>query len=349
MAERFRYGMVGCGEIAVQTSKSILAADNAEVVACMDVNEALAADLAARHGARHTTRFEDILADDAVQAVIISTPHFLHQPQTIAAVRAGKHVLVEKPIACDLTQADAMIAAAEAAGAKLGVLYPIRFGFPAEKAREIVAAGAIGKVTAVHLHFTFEKADTYWTGGYTGRAKTDWRLSKARSGGGLTIMNMSHNLDALVHILDMRPLRIYAEYDTFRTPGAEVEDCMCFVMRLAGGAIVSLTASSIAPGNELDHDRIYGEAGQLHLLGRTLRVYLKQPWADLPADEWVELAAPEGFREGRRRHVEDFAAAVGDDTDPPVAARQARRALEIVRGAYLSMQRGAPVTFPVQE
>jgi len=256
---------------------------------------------------------------------------------------------VEKPIACDLTQADAMIDAADAAGLKLNVLYPIRFGFPCEKARELFAGGAIGKLTAVHLSFMFEKPAHYWTGGYSGRAKTHWRLSKAKSGGGITLMNMSHNLDSLVHILDLRPLRIYAEYDTLRTPGAEVEDFMAFVMRLDGGAIVSLEASSVAPGRESFGDRIYGESGQLHLRGKSLRVYLGEPWEDLPAGEWIELEAPADHREGRRRHVEDFAKAVLEDAAPPVPGRQGRRALEIVRGAYLSMQRGRPLTFPVDE
>jgi len=346
---KFRYAMIGCGEIAVQTSESVLKSDAAEVVACMDVNESLAANLAARHGARHTTDLDDVLSDPPVQAVIISTPHFLHAPQAIAAAEAGKHVLVEKPIACDLAQADAMIAAAEAAGVKLNVLYPVRFSFPCERARELFAGGAIGRLIAVHLDFMIDKPRRYWTGGYSGRAKTDWRLSKRTSGGGITLMNMSHNLDALVHVLDFRPVRIYAEYDTLGTPGSEVEDTMAFVMRLDGGGIVSLATSSVAAGREPCGDRIYGERGQLHLAGRSLRVFLTEAWQDLPAGEWTEIQPGEDYRDGRRRHVEDFAEAVLADAEPPVPGRQGRRALEIVRGAYLSMERGGPVAFPVEE
>jgi len=347
--ERFRYALVGCGEIAVATSDCILKSDAVEVVACMDVTESLAADLAGRHGVRHTTSYEDILADESVDAVILSTPHFLHAPQTIAAAGAGKHVLTEKPIACDLSQADAMIAATDAAGVKLDVLYPVRFSYPYDTARQLVADGAIGEVTAVGLRGMYEKPETYWTGGYSKRAKTDWRMLKAKAGGGMTLTNMSHNLDALVAICDMRPTRIYAEYDNLRTPDAEVEDVMAFVMRLEGGAIVNLLASSAAPGKDNDGDRIYGRKGQLHMTYRKLRVWLNEPHEHLPAGEWIELTAPEGYRDGRLRHVEDFAVAVATDGEPPVSGRQARRALEIIRGAYLSMERGRPVDFPVVE
>ena len=347
--ERFRYAMVGCGEIAVATSDSILKSDTVEVVACMDITESLAADLAEKHGARHTTSYEDILADESVDAIILSTPHFLHAPQTIAAAGAGKHVLTEKPIACDLSQADAMIAATDAAGVKLGVLYPVRFLYAYDTARQLVAAGAIGEVTAVGLRSMFEKPETYWTGGYTQRAATDWRMLRAKAGGGMTLTNMSHNLDALIAICDMKPTRIYAEYDNLRTPEAEVEDFMAFVCRLETGAIVNLLSSSAAPGGDNDGDRIYGRKGQLHITYRKLRVWLNEPHENLPAGEWVELTAPEGYRDSRRRHVEDFAAAVATDGEPPVSGREARRALEIIRGAYLSMERGGPVAFPVVE
>jgi len=350
MTDRFRYGMIGCGEIASATSEKILACDRVEVVHCMDVNESLARDLAGRHNARSTTRIEELLADEEVQAVIISTPHFLHAPQTIAAAGAGKHVIVEKPIACTLSQADEMIGATAAAGVKLDVLYPVRFEFPYVKAAELLAAGAIGRVNAIELNFGYDKAPSYWTGGYSGRAKTDWRSRIDTSGGGVTIMNISHNLDALVYALDIKPTRIYAEYDNLRTPEVEVEDFMSFVARLEGGAILSCQASSAAPGNESFGDRIYGQKGQLAVgQGQGLRVFVDEPWEHVPAGEWTTLSAPEGFRDGRTRHVEDFALAVTDGGEVPVPGEQARRALEIVRGAYLSGRRGEVVMFPVTE
>ncbi len=349
MAERLRYALVGCGEIAVRTSEAILESDVAEVVCCMDVKESMAQDLADRHEARCTTDYDDVLADDRVQAVILSTPHYLHEPQTVAAAQAGKHVIVEKPIACDLRQADAMISATEKAGVKLDVLYPRRFAFQTETARRLVRGGAIGEVSAVHFHGMSQKPETYWNTGWSGRVKTDWRTSLEKSGGGVTIMNLSHNIDAMNYILDMKPMHIYAECDNLRTPISEVEDFLSFVMRLEGGAIVSLNASSAAPGDETLGDRIYGEKGQIVMRWKDFRVYVTEPWEDLQPGEWNELSEPEGYVSGRRRHVDGFAGAVMDGGDVPVSGREARRALEIVRGAYISGKAGRVVKFPVAE
>ena len=348
MSKKVAFGLIGCGEIAVQTSKVIQSCENARVVHCMDTREDLAANLAAGHNARSTDRLEDVLGDGEVQAVVISTPHNLHAPLAIRAAKAGKHVLVEKPIACTLSEADEMIAAAEEAKVKLGVLHIWRLGFPQTKARELVSGGAVGDVVAVKIHAMSDKPESYWHGGYTDRAKDDWRISLKASGGGYLIMNLIHNLDAMVSILDPAPQRIYAEYGTFRTP-VEVEDFISFVMRLRGGAIVSVDGSSAAVGGESFGDRIYGKNGQIVIVDRSLKVFLAEPWRDLKAGEWIEIAAPEAWPDPRAVLVADFAEAVLTDGEVAVSGREARRALEIARGAYLSMQRGKPVRFPVEE
>ena len=204
-----------------------------------------------------------MLADENVQAVVISSPHWLHAPLAVQAARAGKHVLTEKPLACTLKQADEMIAAAKAAGVQLGVLMPQRLTFPWTKARELIAAGAIGQIHNAKIHFMANKPATYWHGGFTGRAKDDWRLSMDKSGGGVTVMNLVHDMDSMSSVLDLRPKRVYAEYATLATPG-EVEDFISVVMALENGAVFSMDASSAAVGGESHGDRIYGSKGQLH-------------------------------------------------------------------------------------
>jgi predicted dehydrogenase len=347
MSDRLRFAFLGCGEISLHTSASILASEHCRAVACMDIRRELADDLAARHGAGATDRLDDVLNDDEVQAVVISAPHWQHAPLSIAAAQAGKHVLVEKPMACTLAEADAMIAAADAAGVKLAVFLPQRLGFAYAKASELLRAGAIGEVIAYKIHGMSHKPPHYWHGGYTGRARDDWRISLATSGGGYLIMNQIHNLDSLVSLIDPRPQRIYAEYGTLNTP-VEVEDFLSFVMRLAGGAIVSLDGASAAVGGESHGDRVYGTKGQLHV-GKGCRVFLAEPWGDLKAEEWIELPAPQDHPNSRTAYIDAFAQAVMHDAAPPVDGREGRRSLEIARGAYLSMQRGRPVDFPVRE
>ncbi len=348
MAEKLGIGMIGCGEIAVKTSGAVKDSDVVRVVNCTDPVRSVAEDLAQKHGARVSDDLDGLLADDEVEAVVISTPHFLHSPLGVKAMEAGKHCLTEKPLAHTLAGADAMIEAAGKAGVKLCVLFPLRFTFGAQKAREMVAAGAIGKVVAVKLHSMGDKPAHYWHGGYTERVKDDWRVTLDKSGGGYLIMNLIHNIDTMISIVDPRPERIYSEYGTFRTP-VEVEDFISFVMRLEGGAIVSLDGSSAAIGGESFGDRIYGEKGSIALSGGGIKVHLLEPWEDVKAGEWVTLAAPAGFPNTRAKVVEEFARAVMSEGEVPISGREGRRSLEIVRGAYLSMKRGSPVEFPVKE
>jgi predicted dehydrogenase len=348
MPEPLAFGLIGCGEIAVRTSECILRSEHCRVVHCMDVREDLAVDLAAKHDARYTTDLDALLADAQVQAVVLSTPHHLHAPLAIRAAEAGRHVLVEKPIACTLTEADEMIAAAERAAVKLGVLLPQRFGFPPVEARRLVRGGAIGPIVAAKIHTMASKPASYWHGGFTGRAQSDWRVNRQTAGGGFLIMNLIHNLDTLIAILDPTPERIYAEYGTLNSP-VEVEDFISFVMRIDGGALVSLDGSSAAVGRESFGDRIYGRGGQIAMTRRQLRVFLEQPFDQLEAGRWIELDPPADFPDARATLVDGFARAVLAGDEPPVSGAEGRRCLEIVRGAYLSMQRGRPVEFPVQE
>ena len=348
MSDRLAYALIGCGEIAVQTSKGVLASEKGRVVHCMDIRGDLAEDLAARHEARATDQLDVVLADEEVQAVIVSTPHYTHSPLAVRAAEAGKHVLVEKPVACTLAETDAMIAAAEKAEVKAGVMHVQRLGFAYATARELVQGGAIGNVVAAKIHGMSDKPGSYWHGGFTGRVKDDWRTRLASAGGGYLIMNQIHNLDSMVSILDPTPQRIYAEYGTFRTP-VEPEDYLSFVLRLEGGAIVSLDGSSAAVGGGSFGDHIYGACGQVVISREGLQVYVNRPWGELDVDTWNDIPAPADPPNTRSVMVDAFADAVFTDAEVPVPVRQGRRALEIVRGALLSMQRGAPVEFPVKE
>src|SRR5688572_893732 len=113
---RLRIAMIGCGEIAVQTAGGIARAPSAEHVMVMDVEERVARDLGEIHGVPHTTSLDELLANPSVDAVYIAIPHYLHASVALRAIRAGKHVLVEKPIATTLADADEMIETARHAG-----------------------------------------------------------------------------------------------------------------------------------------------------------------------------------------------------------------------------------------
>src|SRR5215212_5621243 len=110
--DRLCIGMIGCGEIAVRMAAAIANSQHAAHVMFMDTRGALAQNLGEQYGVPWTDRVDDLLANAAVDAVYIAVPHHLHAPLTIQAANAGKHILVEKPIAITLADADAMITAA---------------------------------------------------------------------------------------------------------------------------------------------------------------------------------------------------------------------------------------------
>jgi len=295
--DKVRYGMIGCGEIAVQSFKAVTEAENAVLAATFDVKEDLARDLAekAEGDAVACATQEELLARDDVEAVIISTPHFLHEPIAVAALEAGKHVLCEKPIACTVAQGQRMVDAAERTGKLLGCCFVRRYTTGTENLRRFVTAGHLGKIMSwVVVGMGFKK-ETYWTGGYTQRAKTDWRLRRETAGGGYLIMNSIHTLDYLRYVTGEESVSAKAFGGTYNSPpGVEVEDLISGVLNLSGGGVAIVAGASAVPGGGLDETRIVGTKGQIKFARRSgTEVYLTEEaevaGQKIPAAEWTPV------------------------------------------------------------
>jgi predicted dehydrogenase len=337
--------MIGCGEIAYKaTGKSIQTSSNAEMVVGMDPVEYVARSFGETFGIEATTNLDAVLSSPDVDAVVISTPHYTHAPLAIAAARAGKHVMVEKPMACTLEQADAMIAACKQAGVLLTVNLVSRYDPSAVRAKALIEQGAIGEVMAIKFHGASHKPDSYWTGGYTGRVETEWRKSKEQSGGGILIMNYVHDIDRLRYITGLEAVRVYAEYDTYATD-VEVEDFITVSIRYDNGAIGNLLASSCARGNESTGNRIYGTEGQIIFDRGKLRVYTVQEVAGLEKDIWNEIATPP--IDSRQVFIERFAQAVSEGQEPDIPGEEGRKTLETIYAAYKSGETHQAVALPM--
>ena len=342
---RLRIGMIGCGEIAVRMAAAIASSQHAQHVMVMDTQAGLAQDLGERYDVPWTDRVEDVLANPAVDAVYIAVPHHLHAPLTIQAAAAGKHILVEKPIAITLADADAMIAAARAAGVWLSVNFHAQVDPLCQAARELVAHGVIGQVVGTRIVYRGDKPASYWTSGYSGRVATDWRVTKATAGGGVLIMNAIHDLNTLRFITGREVVRVYAEYDTYDTP-VEVEDFVAVTYRYDNAAIGTIEAGSAIRGGDPLHDvdRIYGTAGQL-LLGDTLRVFSTASTDGIPAGAWHEFpVAPLTDEERQIAMVDGFAGPIARDEPPTISAEDGLAVLSIVLAAYQSGAEGRPIT-----
>lgn len=222
MADR-RFGVVvaGCGGISNCHTYALTQIPEVRLIATVDVDAARADDFRTRYGADlASTNLDEVLDRDDIDAVVITTANDMHAPLALKALDAGKHVLVQKPMALSLDEADAMIAAAERNHRKLMVSF-FEFFHPAfKRARELVEAGTIGDVF-------FYKAIMAWHV----PSMEAWRFDPKVSGGGVIMDGHVHHVAYLLHLLGNSPIEsIYAEYGTLNST-ARVEDTAVTLVR----------------------------------------------------------------------------------------------------------------------
>lgn len=246
-------GIVGCGLIGKKRADSFGAA--ATLVACADKTLERATALAGKWKARASADWESVVAAPDVDLVVVATPHDSLAAITLAAVRAGKHVLVEKPAARSANELAPVAAEAKKTGALVRVGFNHRFHRAFRKARELVDAGALGPLMFVRAR--------YGHGGRVGMEK-EWRSNVALSGGGELI-------DQGVHLIDLARwfLGDFTQVDgTAQTYfwDQPVDDNAFLMLRTATQQVAWLHASTTEWKNTFSME-IYGKVGKLHIDG----------------------------------------------------------------------------------
>lgn len=319
-----RVGLIGCGAVARRFHLPALkAVDGVDVVAFASRSQGSAEAAAAEWGGgKTTTDWREILAD--VDAVDICTPNGLHAEQAVAAAEAGKHVLVEKPMARTVSEADAMIAASEQAGVVLQVAHNVRYAAPFVAAR--LAAPRIGELVGFRAAFGHSGPQDW-------APDSDWFFDPGIAGGGVL-------LDLGIHVMDL--LRFVTgdevvEVGAMTRETSRVEDSAQVILRLRGGAVGSVHASWVArpaPDHQLT---LFGTEGLLHLDGRTALTF-RPATGD---EERVEL--PDGLSNPYADFVRTIAGERVDDPVPAPTDADGRAALAIVCGAYEAARSGTVV------
>lgn len=199
-------------------------------------------------------------------------------------------------------------------------------------------AGALGALRGATLVFHTDKPDLYWSGGFSGRASSGWRASRDRAGGGVLIMNLTHYVDVLRHVVGAEPAWVagFARTDE----GAEVEDAVALSIGFAGGAIGTFTGSASTRGAPATRFEAWGESGTL-ILGSEPAIYTERALEGVPAGEWCRLA-PGAQDDERRVFVERFADAIREGRPPDVAAADALAVQAFVDAAYTAIASGEP-------
>jgi 1,5-anhydro-D-fructose reductase (1,5-anhydro-D-mannitol-forming) len=242
--------VIGIGDI---TTRRVIPAIQAEERSALYGVVTRDAGKAARYEARVWSTLDEALTDPAIHVVYVATPVFLHAPQTIQCLRAGKHVLCEKPMAMNEAEARTMLAAAGKSGKQFGVAYYRRCYPKVQRAKELLAAGAIGKPVLAELTCH---------GWFDGTGSRSWLVDPAKAGGGPLFDIASHRIDVL-NFLFGEPLRATGQLSNAVHHYA-VEDNATVMIEYAGGVrgVVDVRWHSKVSRDEC---RIRGTEGEMEL------------------------------------------------------------------------------------
>ena len=341
--------IIGSGGIAQTHANAIALLPDVRLAAIQSRNLEKARELAAPSGAEVVESLETLLADEAIDAVLIATPSGAHAASALPALRAGKHVLCEKPLEISTERVHAMIAEAKTAGRILAGFFPLRCGFGARVIHAALQAGRFGKLT-------FLSARVKWWRGQAYYGDSTWRGTRALDGGGALINQGIHAVD-LIQWLGGPVAEAAAFAGTLAHSGLEVEDTLAACLKFQNGALGTIEAStSCYPGLDLSIE-ISGEAGSAILVNDRIDFW---KFADeAPDDEAIRSGTAGGevgggssdplaiSCEGHRRQIEGFCQAIsGTSSTGIIDGYEAGRAVAIVEAIYESSRTGKSQPIP---
>jgi UDP-N-acetyl-2-amino-2-deoxyglucuronate dehydrogenase len=335
MPETVGFAILGTGMVAEFHRQAITAnADlGARLVAVAHHDPARFAEIGAHFDVPCLSQ-ERMLADSSVDVVCICTPSGQHAAQAIAAARAGKHMLVEKPMALSLVDADGMMAACERAGVKLGVVLQRRAEPLFQDIHRAIRAGDLGELTMGVVTIPYYRPQAYYD-------QADWRGTWALDGGGVLMNQGIHLVDLLVWTMG-DPVDVQATADT-RHRAIEVEDTLAATLRFASGAVATITATTTAAPGFPHRFEIYGTAGAIQVEGESAgRWKLVDPTAaavaPLPPQTPADAGAGGDPRDiaptGHIAILRDFVCALHEEREPTIPGREGRRCLATVLAIY---------------
>ena len=345
--DKVRFGVVGAKGIGRTHMESIVSCGNARLVAVVDINAAEGRAAASKYGVEWFMDYEKMLEQKDIDAVSICTPHFLHCHMALKALEYGKNVLVEKPMAITVREADKMVEKAKSTGLKLGVVFQYRT-FPVNREiKSLIDDGEIGKIYRVCMEAcTFRTQAYYESDAWKGKWKTE--------GGGALINQTIHNIDLLQWLVG-KPVRLQGQIGTLYH-NVEVEDIASATIKFENGAHGTLQVS-IVDALESTRLEICGEKGKIESNGEHKLAVMSKPlkecvadkkvWGGRPESQWQEITPKTEDKGGHTTVIKEYCDALIQDKDPPVTGEEGRKSIEIINAIILSSFEERAVNFPV--
>lgn len=325
--DRLRLGVIGVGVIGKAHIKRLQAETSpAELVAIADASLQAAESVGADLGAPVAGSVPELLARDDVDAVIIAIPSGLHADVAVAALQAGKHVLLEKPIDVTVAAADRIIAAEQASGKVVSVVSQRRFAPENQYLHQAIRSGQLGRPTAANIEIALWRTQEYYDSGA-------WRGTWALDGGGALMNQGVHLVDLVLWLLgDVE--EVYAHSGLLAHERIEVEDAITITARFTSGALLTFLATTTAYGDLPLRVAVMGDGGTAVTLSEKFTHLRTRDGAEVPELEPVDQQLAQ---------LTDFVTAVTTGTAPLVRSSEARAAVAFIEAAYASARTGQPV------
>lgn len=348
------FGIIGCGMIAEFHARAIGEIPGARLVAACGRKMRDAERIAGMGGAgcRALTDFEEMLADPEIDVVCVCTPSGAHKIPAVSAARAGKHVVVEKPLEITLARCDAIIEACDDAVVRLCTIFPSRFSEANRSLKGAIDAGRFGRLALGDTHVKWWRTQDYYDSG-------GWRGTWELDGGGALMNQAIHNVDLIQWLMgDVESVQALTA--TLAHERIEVEDTAVAILRFRNGALGVIEAATSAFPGLLKRTEIHGDGGSARVEQDDITLWEFRDKMIEDDEIQASIGARSGFmagasdprgitHAGHRDQLDDFLRAIDEERAPFVDGREGRKSVEIIRAIYRSAETGRMAALPFED
>ena len=338
---KIRVAVIGSGSIAQHRHLPEYANHpNAEIVAVCDIVPERPQEVASQYEAIPNTDYHELLKNQTVDVVSVCVPNYLHAPVSIAALKAGAHVLCEKPMATSLEEAEQMIQTAEKQNKKLMIAHNQRFVSSHERAKQIIASGEIGKIYSFRTTFGHGGPE-----GWSIDGKDSWFFRKEEAFIGAMGDLGVHKTDLLRYLLGEEMTEVAGFIEANAKEDSTVDDNAVCILKTESGIIGTLAASWAYNAKEDNSTIIYGEHATLRLEDDPEHALIvKYSNGEVVKYELGQIQSNEEGGQTTSHVIDHFLDCVINDKQPLIDGEEGKKSLAVVLGALESMETKKIVT-----
>lgn len=352
--------ILGCGKVAHLHAKAVQNLPNARLAGVWSRSKNTAETFAAQYKVPFYTQIDELIQNENIDLAIVCTPHPFHlEPAEIAAAN-GANILIEKPLASTLEDADKIIEVCKNAGVKLGVISQRRWYTPVKRVKDAIEAGKIGKPVFGTINMLGWRDKKYYDA-------DEWRGTWKMEGGGVLVNQAPHQLDILLWFMGEID-EVYGLWKNLNHPYIEVEDTAVAIVKFKNGGIGNIIVSNSQKPGIYGKVHVHGENGAsvgVQTDGGAMFIagvpgYIEPPlndiwtingeenllekWKDADSAHFNSIDPMVYYME---RQIEDFLRAIENNTDPLVTGEDGRRTVELFTAIYRSSRDNKSIKFPL--